>query len=198
MSKATTLQSHLKHSASLLLALRGQLNLRESVDSAVQAIVRAFDAGKPLLTCGNGGSASDALHISGELVGRFRINRAALNVVCLNSNVTVMTAWANDFTFDSIFSRQVQAHGSEGGVLWGLSTSGNSRNVIEAFEMAKKFGMFTIAMTGSRPGPLGEIADCTLSVPAEDAPSAQNLHVVPHHFICAEVERLTADSQTAV
>lgn len=119
MFKATTLQSHLKHSASLLLAPRGQLNLRESVDSAVQAIVRAFDAGKPLLTCGKGGSASDVLHISGEHVGRFRINRSALNVVRLNSNVTVITAWARDSTFDSIFSRQVQAHESEGGVLLG-------------------------------------------------------------------------------
>ena len=192
MPEISKIQKHLDMSSLLLERLRDQPGLSENVSSAVQGLLQAVHSKKPILTCGNGGSASDALHISGELVGRFFLDRRALNVVCLNSNVTVMTAWANDVSFDSIFARQVQAHGARGGVLWGLSTSGNSRNVIEAFEVAKQLGMFTIAMTGSSSAALGELADCILSVPAVDAPSAQNLHVVLYHFICAELERLAS------
>ena len=195
MSEISAIQSHLDFSSSLLARLRNQPGLAENVSSAIQGLLHAVHSNKPILTCGNGGSASDALHISGELVGRFFLDRRALDVVCLNSNVTVMTAWANDVSFESIFARQVQAHGARGGVLWGLSTSGNSRNVIEAFEVAKQLGMFTIAMTGSSSGALGELADCTLSVPAPDAPSAQNLHVVLYHFICAELERLASANE---
>jgi len=197
MIEISDIQKYLDFSSSLLEKLRAQEGLSGDIESAVEALLSAVLSNKPILTCGNGGSASDALHISGELVGRFRLDRRALNVVCLNSNVTVMTAWANDISFDSMFARQVQAHGCRGGVLWGLSTSGNSTNVIKAFEVAKQLGMSTIAMTGSSPGALGELADCILSVPAEDAPSAQNLHVVLYHFICEEVERLATEEQLA-
>lgn len=197
MTEISDIQKHLDFSSSLLVKLRDQAGLVGNIEFAVEALLSAVISYKPILTCGNGGSASDALHISGELVGRFRLDRRALNVVCLNSNVTVMTAWANDVSFDSIFARQVQAHGSRGGVLWGLSTSGNSKNVIEAFQVAKQLGMSTIAMTGSSSGALGELADCTLSVPAVDAPSAQNIHVVLYHFICEQVERLVAEHHPA-
>lgn len=189
MVDQSSLESHLQESGELLRRASEDLFLRQQCLLAVDAISEALKEAKPVLTCGNGGSASDALHISGEMVGRFHLDREALNVICLNSNVTVMSAWANDISFDSVFSRQVSAHGAQGGVLWGLSTSGNSKNVVNAFHVAKELGMRTIAMTGSNPGQLGSIADCIMAVPGEDAPSAQNLHVVLYHFICAEVEK---------
>lgn len=183
------LENYLGESVELLDKAKRDVVLLEQCMLAIETISTALNKGKPVLTCGNGGSASDALHISGELVGRFHRDRQALNVICLNSNVTVMTAWGNDVSFDSIFSRQVKAHGAEGGILWGLSTSGNSKNVVDAFQAARELDMFTIAMTGSNPGLLGEIADCIMAVPGEDAPSAQNLHVLFYHFICAQVEK---------
>lgn len=190
MTSSTNLQSYLAASASQVGALMSAPNLSEIISASVEDVVAALLAGKPVLTCGNGGSASDALHVSGELVGRFFRDRHALNVICLNSNVTVMTAWANDIDFTSVFSRQVEAHGRGGGVLWGFSTSGNSKNVVNAFTKATTLGMRTIAMTGSNPGLLGELANHVISVPGDDAPSAQNLHVLLYHYMCAEIERI--------
>lgn len=190
MDNSSNLREYLDRSASELQALGSQENLDVIVSGALQDLVDALAKGKPILTCGNGGSASDALHVSGELVGRFFYDRPALNVICLNSNVTVMTAWANDVDFLSIFARQVEAHGQEGGVLWGFSTSGNSGNVVEAFRKAKSMGMKTIAMTGQAAGSLGELAHHLIRVPGEDAPSAQNMHVVLYHYMCAEIERV--------
>ena len=163
--------------------------LMDSVESAVDIISHALAGSYPVLVCGNGGSASDALHISGELVGRFNLSRPALNVICLNSNVTVMTAWANDVGYDSVFARQVQAHGAQQGVLWGLSTSGSSPSVVQAFRAAAQLGMKTIAFTGQSGGELAELADVLLNVPADGAPQAQELHIPLYHFICAEVEK---------
>jgi D-sedoheptulose 7-phosphate isomerase len=162
--------------------------LVESVESAIETLVVAVIARKPILVCGNGGSASDALHITGELVGKFNFDRKSMNVICLNSNVTVLTAWSNDKNFETVFSRQVEAHGASGGVLWGLSTSGNSPNVIEAIQEARRQNMTSIAMTGSSSGRIGGQADVLIAAPGTDAPSAQNVHVVLYHYICQEVE----------
>lgn len=188
MANTHDLQSYLLASASQLEELMSQPDLSDVISASVKEVVLALSAGRPVLTCGNGGSASDALHVSGELVGRFFRDRQALNVICLNANVTVMTAWANDVDFSSIFSRQVEAHGQRGGVLWGFSTSGNSENVVEAFQKAQSLGMKTIAMTGASPGHLGNVANYVVSVPGRDAPSAQNLHVLLYHYMCNEIE----------
>ena len=194
MLSSMSLQGYLSSSAMQLEALMNQVDLNKTISASVEEVVAALLAGKPVLTCGNGGSASDALHVSGELVGRFFRDRPALNVICLNSNVAVMTAWANDIDFTSVFSRQVEAHGGEGGLLWGFSTSGDSKNVVNAFEKASLLGMKTIAMTGSHPGQLGTLADHVISVPGDDAPSAQNLHVLLYHYMCAEIERIATES----
>lgn len=185
------LRHHLRTQAHNLQELIASDVLHSSVEQAIVVLSGAIRSGKPILTCGNGGSASDALHIAGELVGEFHISRPAINVVCLNANVSVLTAWSNDVSYNSAFARQVEAHGDAGGVLWGLSTSGNSQNVIEACEAARVLGMQTIAMTGRDGGALARIASNPIRVPADDAPSAQNLHVVLYHYICAEVERLS-------
>src|SRR5579871_2204068 len=118
------------------------------LNGALTTIIEALRFGKPLLVCGNGGSAADAMHITSELLGRFLLERRALNVICLSSNPSFLTAWANDCTYDTVFSRQVEAYGVPEAVLLGISTSGNSQNVIEAFDKARALGMKTIALTG--------------------------------------------------
>lgn len=163
-------------------------SLLENIENAVNEISRALSSNLPVLVFGNGGSASDALHISGELVGRFRKNRKALNVICLNSNVTVLTAWANDFNFDTVYSRQIEAHGTPGGICLGISTSGNSVSVIKGFETAKKMGMINIALTGNDGGLLKQFSSILVNVPSDDTPRIQELHLPIYHYICERVE----------
>ncbi len=183
------LAEHLTFQAKNLDEMMSSLTLSAEVIASIDLMVEAAVLGKPILVCGNGGSAADAMHIAGELVGRFHLNRRAINVLCVNTNSAVITAWANDISFGSVFARQVEAHGAEGGVLWGLSTSGNSENVVQAFEVASTIGMGTIAMTGRQGGALSRLATHSICVPGDDAPSAQNLHVILYHYMCAEIER---------
>lgn len=159
-----------------------------NVDLAIYEIVRSFEHGKPLLVCGNGGSASDAMHITGELVGRFLKERRALNCICLSSNPAVLTAWANDYSFETLFARQVEAYGSAGATLLGLSTSGNSKNVVEAFKCAKALGMKTIALTGAGGGALAQHANVLVDVPSQSTPLIQQAHLCLYHYICERVE----------
>lgn len=180
----------LQSSIDNLKLLQSDEELLDRIEEAIALIVEALRSNKPVLVFGNGGSAADAMHISGELVAKFRLDRPALNVICLNTNMTVLTAWSNDVTYESVFSRQVEAHAQEGSVLWGLSTSGNSPNVLSAFQLAKERGLKTIAMTGFDGGQLGKIADLLIASPGTDAPSAQNVHLVVYHYMCEEIERL--------
>lgn len=175
-----------------LKAISDDSELAQTVAQAIEMICESIRSGNPLLVCGNGGSASDAMHISGELVGRFNLVRRAINVICLSSNPVVLTAWSNDESFESVFSRQVEAYGSPGSVLLGLSTSGNSKNVLEAFMVARRLGIHTIGMSGQSGGDLGELSDCLIRVPAIEAAKVQNLHVPIYHWICSEVERQLA------
>lgn len=162
-------------------------------EEAIDAIVGALSANKPMLVCGNGGSASDAMHIAGELVGRFLKERKALNCVCLSSNPSVLTAWSNDYSYDTVFSRQTEAYGAPGGVILGISTSGNSRNVIEAFRVAKDMEMITIGLTGEGGGKMAEVTDILVEVPSRSTPMIQQVHICLYHHICEQVEaRLAA------
>jgi D-sedoheptulose 7-phosphate isomerase len=171
----------LKHAAETI----GQ----DAMDHAIAAIVGALSAGKPLLVCGNGGSAADAIHITGELVGRFMEDRRALNVICLATNPGAITAWSNDHSFDTAYSRQVEAYGAKGAVLLGISTSGTSRNIVLAFEKARQMQMVTIAMTGEGGGKLAPLADCLLAAPSRNTPQIQQVHVCLYHYLCEHVER---------
>jgi D-sedoheptulose 7-phosphate isomerase len=172
-----------------LTKLLEDVDFQLRVEKAISIISKCLGNGLPLLVFGNGGSASDALHISGELVGRFNLDRKGLNVVCLNSNVTVMTAWSNDVDYKSVFSRQVESHGKVGGVAWGLTTSGNSASVVNALSTARNFGMSTIALTGLGGGKAREFADVLLDVPATITPRVQELHLPVYHFMCQEIEK---------
>lgn len=162
-------------------------------DEAVDVIVAALEAQKALLVCGNGGSASDAMHIAGELVGRFLKERRAIDCICLSSNPAVLTAWSNDYSFDTVFSRQVEAYGKPGSIILGISTSGNSKNVIEAFNVARKIGMTTIALTGEGGGKLADVSDVLIDVPSRSTPLIQQVHICLYHYICEQVEARMAD-----
>lgn len=159
-----------------------------SVDAAVSLIADALAQGRPLLVCGNGGSASDAMHITGELVGRFLKERRALNCICLSSNPAVLTAWSNDYSFDTVFARQVEAYGAKGGVVLGISTSGNSKNIIEAFRVARASGMATIGLTGEGGGRMAEWSDVLIDVPSRATPMIQQVHICLYHYLCEQVE----------
>jgi D-sedoheptulose 7-phosphate isomerase len=184
---------YLDRSQSLFAAARSYAGVRQA-EQAVEAISTALAAGRPLLVCGNGGSASDAIHITGELVGRFLKERRALNCICLSSNPAVLTAWANDYSYETVFARQVEAYGSPGGVLLGLSTSGNSMNVVRAFEQARATGLTTIALTGQGGGALGAVADVLIDVPSKSTPLIQQLHACIYHYICGAVEERVCSS----
>lgn len=183
-----SLTQYLAESARIL-DLTGKAIDSSVMDGAVETAVGALRAAKPLLVCGNGGSASDAMHITGELVGRFLIERKALNAICLASNPAVLTAWSNDYGYDTVFSRQVEAYGEPGAVLVGISTSGNSRNVIAAFEQAKAIGMKTIALTGEGGGHAGTLADYLFAIPSRCTPLIQQAHICLYHYFCQSIEQ---------
>jgi D-sedoheptulose 7-phosphate isomerase len=178
---------YLESSERVLAAARNHPGTAKA-NQAIEAIVEAFSADKPMLVCGNGGSASDAMHIAGELVGRFLKERKALNCICLSSNPSVLTAWSNDYSYDTVFSRQTEAYGAAGGIILGISTSGNSRNVVEAFRVAKDIGMITIGLTGEGGGRMAELADILIDAPSRSTPMIQQVHICLYHYICEQVE----------
>ncbi len=173
-----------------------EASLRETIDAgleapvaaAIDAIADAFGADRPLLICGNGGSAADAMHIAGELVGRYLRERRALRAIALGADTAVMTAWSNDYSYEDAFARQVEALGAGGGVLWGLSTSGNSENVIRAAKTAADHGMTTISFTGADGGRLKDVSDIWVGAPARETPRVQEIHTCLYHYICEQVE----------
>jgi D-sedoheptulose 7-phosphate isomerase len=162
-------------------------------ERAIELITKALRANLPLLVCGNGGSAADAEHIAGELVGRFLRTRRAFNVICLSSSASVLTAWANDCSYEGVFARQVEAHGQGGGVLLAISTSGNSPNVVAAARQAKALGLPVVALTGLGGGSLASHSDVLLDVPCSSTPLIQQVHVCIYHFICERLELALAE-----
>jgi D-sedoheptulose 7-phosphate isomerase len=188
-----SLNEYLKRSAEAIGAMVDDRELSVAMESAVEAIVAGLGAGKPLLICGNGGSAADAIHIAGELVGRFLKERKAYNVIALPSNVGVMTAWGNDYGFDTVYSRQVEAHGVPGAVLIAISTSGNSTNVLLAAEQARAMGMTVVSLTGATGGKLAALSDILLNVPSTFTPVIQQGHLCLYHHLCEAVEARLAD-----
>jgi D-sedoheptulose 7-phosphate isomerase len=190
-----TLGEYLAQSAEVLeLARRAWAD--DLLAGALCAVTAALQAGKPVLVCGNGGSAADALHLTAELVGRFLLQRQALNVICLAANPAVLTAWANDCGFDTVFARQVEAYGQPGAVLIGISTSGNSANVVTAFEQARALGMKTVALTGEGGGRLGSLADYLFAVPSRVTPLIQQAHLCLYHYLCQAIEEEMAARPT--
>lgn len=174
--------------AQALLGACQSAELDATMAAAVKATVAAMQANKPLLVCGNGGSAADAAHIVGEMVGRFLKERRPLKAICLTSNHAVLTAWSNDYSFDSVFARQVEAYAEPGGIFLGLSTSGNSENVVQALQAARTHGMTTIGLTGKGGGRMASLCDYLFAVPSQFTPAIQQVHLCLYHYFCAAVE----------
>ncbi len=184
------LKEQLIETYNLLNILLHDEETENKVTSATKIIVDSLKENHPFMICGNGGSASDSMHIAGELVGRFLKERKALNVICLSSNSAVITAWANDYSYEDIFARQVEAYAKSGGVLLGISTSGNSKNVLQAFEMARSLNVKTIALTGKGGGKLAGLCDILLEVPSNHTPRIQEMHIMLYHYICERIEEM--------
>lgn len=158
------------------------------IQNAVDAIVTAFSNGNSVYFCGNGGSAADAQHLAAEFSGRFYTDRKALPAEALHCNTSYLTAVANDYSFDVIYSRMIDGIGKQGDILVGLSTSGNSANIIHAFEKAREKKMTTIGFTGKSGGKLKDCCDMLINIPSTDTPRIQESHIMVGHIICQLVE----------
>jgi D-sedoheptulose 7-phosphate isomerase len=164
------------------------LNSEDSIKNASQILISAIHSGKKILFCGNGGSAADAQHLAAELVGRYRKNRLPIAALALTTDTSIITAVSNDFSFKEIFARQVTALGSEGDVLYAISTSGNSQNVICAVEKAKNKKMKIIGISGSSEGKLDDLCDVLIKVPANRPDRIQEMHIAVGQIICELIE----------
>lgn len=162
--------------------------LLKSIEAVAEVMVKALREGKRILWCGNGGSAADAQHLAAELSGRFYYDRPPLNSEAMHCNTSYLTAVANDYGYDLIYSRMIDGACKPGDVLVGISTSGNSKNICNAFRKAKELGVITIAMTGASGGEMKELADYLLNVPSTDTPRIQESHIMLGHIICEIVE----------
>ena len=162
--------------------------LLKTIDASVDVIVNAFRNGNRVYFCGNGGSAADAQHLAAEFSGRFYTNRKALPAEALHCNTSYLTAVANDYGFDEIYSRLIDGIGEGGDVLIGLSTSGTSANITKAFETAKKKEMITIGFTGKSGGNMKPLCDHLINIPSTDTPRIQESHIMVGHIICQLVE----------
>ncbi len=160
----------------------------ENIEKAARLIIAAFITDCKLLIFGNGGSAADSQHMAAELVGRFKKERRALPAIALTTDTSSMTAIANDYGYDEIFSRQVEALGKPGDIALGISTSGKSKNVINALKKAKMAGMKTIGLTGAEGGTIKELCDVTISAGSKNTPRIQESHELILHIICEIVE----------
>ncbi|HAP02384.1 MAG TPA: phosphoheptose isomerase [Bacteroidetes bacterium] len=164
--------------------LLSDTTLQKTISDVVDEWVKCLNAKGKILFCGNGGSAADAQHIAAELSGRFYFDREPLHAEALHVNTSYLTAVANDYSYDEVYSRMVKAQGRQGDILVGISTSGNSKNVIRAMEEAKKRGMIVIAMTGEQGGKMRDCCDYLINVPSSDTPRIQESHIMVGHILC--------------
>ncbi len=163
------------------------INSADKLDFAARTMARAIAQGKKILLCGNGGSAADAQHIAGELVNRFLMDRPPLPAVALTTDTSVLTAIGNDFGFDQIFAKQVQALGQKGDVFVGISTSGNSPNMLQALAAAKQLGLHTVGLVGNA-GQMAPLCDILLAVPHAITPLVQEIHITAGHMLCRLID----------
>lgn len=159
-----------------------------AVEAAAAACIACLQRGGKILLAGNGGSAADAQHIAGEFVSRFAFDRPGLPAIALTTDTSILTAIGNDYGYEKLFARQVQAHGNKGDIFIGYSTSGKSPNILRAFEEARARGMVCVGLTGNRGGPMRELCDFLLEVPSAVTPKIQEGHLVLGHILCGLVE----------
>lgn len=187
-AQMTDIKEIIEKSIAVKVNLLNDSNLLTAIELCADKINDALKNGHKILFCGNGGSAADAQHLAAEFSGRFYQDRKALPAEALHVNTSYLTAVANDYSFDVVYSRLIDGIGNEGDILVGISTSGNSKNILNALEMANSKGMLTIAMTGESGGQIKNVSDILLNVPSNDTPRIQESHILIGHIICQLVE----------
>lgn len=189
------LQQRMKeHMAVLEEVLSSECNIAK-IRTAVQIIIACYKQKRCLFLCGNGGSAADAQHLAAELVGRFYMERRALNAEALTVNTSILTSLANDYDYNIVFARQLEAKAVSGDVLIGITTSGTSENILQAFQKSKEMGVETILMTGkiAKDAPILRYTDCLIDIPSQNTPRIQEMHIMVGHMICELIEKTMAE-----
>ena len=182
-----TVIKELEESANIKRMMAQELS--DIIVNATEIVIDAYKAGGKVLLIGNGGSAADAQHIAAELVGRFKLERIGLPAIALTTNTSILTALANDYGYDTVFSRQLEALANDKDVLIAITTSGTSPNILKAVEFARSENVKVIGLTGENGGKLKDIADLTIVVPSDNIPRIQEAHITIGHIICDLVER---------
>lgn len=180
----------------ITMAMMTDESLLLQVEDAALACIECMHAGGKILLAGNGGSATDAQHIAGEFVSRFAFDRPGLPAMALTVDTSILTAIGNDYGYENLFARQVQANGNIGDVFIGYSTSGSSPNILRAFEEARKRKLVCIGLTGNRGGPMRDLCDYLLEIPSCDTPKIQEGHLVLGHILCGLVDQALFTPQT--
>lgn len=171
-----------------LATIKATFTLEADIKKACETAVATLKTGGKILLCGNGGSAADAQHIAAELTGRYKTERGALAGIALTTDTSALTAIGNDYGYEFVFSRQLEALGREGDLLIAISTSGNSGNVVKALELARKIGIKTIGLSGRTGGAMNELCELNLVVPSNDTPRIQEMHIMIGHIICQAID----------
>ena len=181
---ATRIEEHID----AFVKMQNDSRLQETIRSVAEAITACFRNGGKVFFCGNGGSAADAQHLAAEFSGKFYLDRSVLPAEALHVNTSYLTAVSNDYSFDIIYARLISGMGNKGDILVGLSTSGNSANIVKAFEVCREKGIRTIGFTGESGGKMKDLSDWLINVPSTDTPRIQEMHITIGHIICEIVE----------
>ena len=182
------IQGQIRNSYEVKQAILNDKVLTDLIREVSEVSIEVYKRGNKILLAGNGGSAADAQHIAGEFVSRFYFDRPGLPSIALTTDTSIMTAIGNDYGYDHLFARQVQANGVEGDLFIGISTSGNSPNILKALEECKAKGIITVGLTGATGGKMAELCDYCIKVPSNETPRIQESHILIGHIICAVVE----------
>jgi D-sedoheptulose 7-phosphate isomerase len=182
------IKSKIDETKKVMTSMLADEALLSRIEAAAEACIGAMRSGNKILLVGNGGSAADAQHIAGEFVSRFAFDRPGLPAIALTTDTSILTAIGNDYGYEKLYARQIQSHAKKGDVLMAYSTSGQSLNIINALQEAKKHGLICIGLTGNRSGPMKDLCEHYLDVPSADTPKIQEAHAVIGHILCGLVE----------
>lgn len=183
------IENYIKDSIDTKKKILEDKKIIEIIENAAEAIITSYKNGGKVLTAGNGGSAGDAQHIAGELVSKFYFDRPGLSAFALTTDTSIITAIGNDYGYEKLFERQIQANGNKGDVFIGISTSGNSKNIVLALEEARRKGLVTIGLAGEKECLMDKLCDFMIKVPSSETPKIQESHIMIGHIICAIVEK---------
>jgi D-sedoheptulose 7-phosphate isomerase len=188
MDSTALIDARLAAHLETLARVRDDADLKAAIAKGIDLMTACFRNGGRVYFCGNGGSAADAQHLAAEFSGRFYFDRPVLPADALHCNTSYLTAVANDYGFENVFARLISGLGRKGDILVGLSTSGNSANILKAFEVCREKGVTTIAMTGASGGKMKDLADLLINIPSTDTPRIQEAHITVGHILCERVE----------